>query len=125
MLTRNAAVAPESAERRLADRTQVGCPAQLHLTTGIRVGTLWDLSQTGARVHTAEPPRPGTTALLKWQANEAFCKVVWSRDDMCGIAFDRPLKDGMVSETLREQIHRAGPVASVGKIPLGQKRSRF
>lgn len=104
-------------------RSRVECPAQLHLTIGMRQGMLWDLSETGARLHTPEPPRAGTTALLKWNGHEAFCKVMWATEDMCGLAFDRPLKPGMLDGTVQDN-PPAGPVAAVTNIPLGQKRSR-
>ena len=111
-------------ERRLTERSPVECRAQLHLTIGIRVGVLLDLSESGARIQTDSPPRVGTTALLKWETHEAFCKVMWAKDDMCGVAFDRPLKQTMLLETLQQNSRPAGPIAAVGNIPLGQKRSR-
>jgi hypothetical protein len=116
------AVAP--ADRRAANRTRIECPANLHLTIGVRQGMLWDLSTTGARIHTDNPPRTGTTALLKWQTHEAFCKVVWTTENQCGVQFDRPIARTLVDETVEEVEQPSGPVAAVGNIPLGQKRSR-
>lgn len=112
-------------ERRSADRSRVSCPAQLHLTSGIRVGALWDLSTTGARIQMTEPPRPGAEALLRWQDYEAFCRVIWVAEDMCGLAFHRPLAPGMLDETLSEEERRTGPAAQVRNIPLGRKRSHL
>jgi hypothetical protein len=120
----NAGLATAPDERRGAVRNAVECPAQLHLTVGIRPGTVADLSTSGARFHTESPPPVGMTALLKWQDHEAFCKVVWSRDGMCGVQFDRPLSPAMLDETLQEDARRNGPVAAVRNIPLGQRRSR-
>ena len=111
-------------ERREAERTRTHCPAQLHLTTGMRPGELRDLSETGARVQIEAPPRPGTEALLKWQSHEALCRVVWAKDDMCGVMFFRRLPRTMLDETLQEEARPAGPPATVTNIPLGQKRRR-
>jgi hypothetical protein len=119
------AVAAVPVERRGSERSPIGCPAQLHLTIGIRVGSLWDLSETGARFQSEHPPRVGMEALIKWQSHEAFCKIVWVTGDMCGLAFDRPLSRMMLDESLKEEARRTGPVAAVSNIPLGQKRSRI
>lgn len=119
----HAALAQTPVERRAAPRTRLECPAKLHLTVGIRVGTLLDLSSGGARFHSDNPPPEGMTALLQWQSHEAFCKVVWATADMCGLAFDRPLSRALVEGSAEEDARR-GPAASVGNIPLGQRRSR-
>jgi hypothetical protein len=84
---------------------------------------LSELSITGARFQTAEPPQAGLSGMLRWHTHEAFCRVVWSTGGVCGLAFDRPLKRHLLDDTL-EHDARTGPVAAVGKIPLGQKRSR-
>lgn len=102
---------------------RVECPAELHLIGSIRAGKLSDLSVTGARFQTGEPPQAGLSGMLKWQTHEAFCKVVWSVGELCGLAFDRPLKRALIDRTLEHEA-RTAPVAAVGNIPLGQKRSR-
>ena len=97
------------------------------MMVGVRAGSLWDLSETGARIQVDQPPKVGAEALLKWQTYEAFCRVVWAKDDMCGVAFDRPLSSAMLDEALRqeeEERRPSGPVATVGNIPVGTKRSR-
>src|SRR3569623_3558780 len=119
-----AAVATVPAERRGAERSRRERPAQLHLTVGIRLGTLWDLSTAGARFETDNPPPVGMTAFLKWQDHEAFCKIVRATSDSCGLMFDRPLSSALVDDSVEEEIKRCGPIAAVGNIPLGQKRSR-
>lgn len=112
-------------ERRSTERARVACPAQLHLTTGVRAGALWDLSTAGARVALDDPPRVGTEVLLKWQSHEAFGRVVWVNDGMCGVTFDRMLPRAMLDEGLlpqEEAARPAGPAAAVGSIPLGRPR---
>ncbi len=126
----HAQVAAVPDERRSAERSRIDCPAQLHLTIGVRFGSLWDLSLGGARVRVSDPPRVGSEVLLKWQSHEAFCHVIWATEDMCGLSFDRALSPEMLDESLKEEqeaakTRPAGPVAAVGNIPLGQKRRRF
>ena len=112
-------------ERRLCGRARTDCAARLQTPGGDWHGRLWDLSETGARIHVAKPPAEGVLALLKWQTNEVFCRVVWSADDMCGVAFERQLSASVVAETLGEEVIDRGPAASVGSIPAGTRRSRL
>ena len=122
-----AAPEPLPIERRNAGRARADCPARLQTPGGNWYGRLWDLSETGARVQVENPPAQGVMCLISWQANEVFCKVVWSAEDMCGVQFERPLARAIVMETLGEPEPEApaGPVASVGNIPVGQRRQRF
>lgn len=112
-------------ERRMCGRARTDCAARLQTPGGDWHGRLWDLSETGARIHAANPPAEGVLALLKWNANEVFCRVVWSADDMCGVAFERPLDNSVVADTLGEAAIDRGPAASVGSIPVGTRRSRL
>ena len=120
----HAKVAAVPADRRDSERTRTECPAQLHLTSGSRLGTLWDLSESRARVQVKNPPRPGTEALLKWHSHEAQSRIVSARDDTSRVEFFRPLSRTMLDETLRDEPKPIGPTAAVTNIPLGQKRSR-
>jgi len=114
------AIAPM--ERRTAPRTAVNCTARLRTCFGDRMGSLSDLSLSGARFHTSEPPKEGTTALLEWESNDAICRVVWSRDGMCGILFDRPIARHIVDKCAPLEVP-SEPPAEVGKIPLGKRSS--
>ena len=69
MLARTLEVSTVPTERRGAERSRVGCPAQLHLTSGIRVCMLVDLSTSGARIQLLEGRRVGSEGLLKWQSH--------------------------------------------------------
>jgi hypothetical protein len=113
-------------ERRVSGRARADCEARLQTPGGDWRGRLWDLSETGARVQVANPPAEGVLALLKWNASEVFCRVVWSADDMCGVVFERPLAGSVVAETVGHEVAvDRGPAASVGSIPVGQRRSRL
>lgn len=114
-------------ERRAAGRASTDCPARLRTPGSDWHGRLWDLSEAGARVQVENPPAPGTTCLIGWQANELFCRVVWSIDDMCGVLFERPIPSAAVMETIGQPEPEApsGPAASVGNIPIGRRRSRL
>jgi PilZ domain len=48
-------------------------------------------SRTGCCLHLEEPPRVGTTALVRIEAIEALGTVAWVKGNRCGITFDGPL----------------------------------
>ena len=109
-------------ERRANPRTEVSCAARLRTSFGDREGSLSDLSISGARFHTPNPPKEGSTALLEWETHDAMCRVVWTRGDVCGLLFDRPIPRHVVDKCAPASVS-AEPPAEVGKIPLGQRSS--
>lgn len=127
MLSTRAALATQPIERRAAGRARTDCPVRLRTPGTDWHGRLWDLSEAGARVQVANPPAQGTTCLIGWQANELFCRVMWSMDDMCGVLFERPIPAAAVMETLGEPEPEvpSGPAASVGNIPIGRRRGQL
>lgn len=115
--------APMLLERRTARRWRATCAASLQTLTEENSGQLWDLSETGARLQIGDPPQQGSTAWLKWGSEKVVCRVVWIADDMCGVAFERPLNPAVVAETTRMIGEIEQPVATVKNIPVGRKRS--
>lgn len=110
-------------ERRAARRTRATCVASLRTLTRECVGHLWDLSETGARISVDSPPEVGETAVLKWGPEKVMCRVVWVDRDMCGLSFDTPIDAGVVAASARLIGIVEQPVAAVGNIPVGRKRS--
>lgn len=128
MLSSRVAPQLQPIERRAVGRARTDCPARLRTPGGDWHGRLWDLSEASARVQVDSPPAQGVMCLIGWQANELFCRVVWSADDMCGVLFERPIPYALVLETLGEDAEPeapSGPAASVGNIPIGRRRSRL
>ena len=60
---------------------------------------LADLSISGARILTNDPPKKGTEVLLRWDQFEAFGEVVWTGGVHCGIAFFDPIPEQSVLAT--------------------------
>jgi PilZ domain-containing protein len=110
-------------ERRASRRTRATCAASLQTLTVETFGYLWDLSQTGARVSVESPPPVGESAVLKWATDKVMCRVIWIDRDMCGVAFDRPIDEATVASSARLIGIVEQPVATVGNIPVGRKRS--
>lgn len=116
-----AAVLPD---RRVARRYLVDCPARMVMSGGERDGRLSDLSEHGARLDTLQPPPAGTTGFLRWGSEEHYCKVIWANDGCCGLQFERPIARAIVEATCSHVEVSLKPVAALGRIPIGQKRSR-
>lgn len=110
-------------ERRAARRSRVTCAASLQTISAENLGQLWDLSQTGARIKADDPPEPETTAILRWASEQVMCRIVWTDDDMCGVAFDRAIEGSVVAAAARMTGVIEKPIASISNIAVGQKRS--
>ncbi len=119
----NVKTAEVQPDRRVARRYVVDCPARFTMAGGDRDGRLSDLSEHGARLETALAPSPGATGFLRWEGEEHYCKVIWSADGRCGLQFERPITTGLVEKTCSHVEVTLKPVAAVGRIPLGQRRS--
>jgi hypothetical protein len=67
---------------------------------------LMNVSATGARLRGGDLPDVGGDLVLKIDKTEAFGTVQWKRQDLCGVAFDQPLREPQV-EQLRSEASRA------------------
>lgn len=114
------AMAIEATERRVDERSSVSCQAVLHTSYARMRGMLTDLSTGGARFEAELVPREGITALLEWEGRETLCRVVWSKEGICGLAFDRPIAAHLVNRAADRKLRTE--FAEMGKIPLGQRR---
>ncbi len=112
-----------AADRRASRRVRVTCPATLQTMTTMTEGTLGDISETGAQFEADEPPGKGATAVLKWGSYEAVCTIIWHDDGACGVWFKQPLSAEVVAETAALDKVLELPIASVGNISQGRKRS--
>ena len=112
-------------ERRTSERLDLDCPATLCTPYARLPGEMSDISTGGACFRSEEIlPRPGTMAMIDWDGREFMCRVVWSKKDMCGLAFDKPLPRELVGEVV-EQWRPPEPAAAMGNIQMGARRNRF
>ena len=116
---------PFLVERRAARRTRATCAASLRTLSSETFGHLWDLSETGARVSVEKPPEPGESAMLKWGAEKAMCRVIWVEHDICGLAFDSPIGREIVESSARLIGIVEQPAAAIGNIAIGRRRSEM
>jgi len=83
----------EQPHRRESSRLRVRLPARLITLSAQQSGILLDLSLTGCRVQTSRQPfAVGTQVVLTWGPFEEFGEVVWTHQDISGIAFYDPLR---------------------------------
>ncbi|WP_340587830.1 PilZ domain-containing protein [Erythrobacter alti] len=92
----------QAPERRAGPRTRVDCIAALLMPSGDRPGRLFDISATGARLSTQDPPAAGCSGILDWTIHEAFCRVTWSKPGMCGVEFDKPISAEVLKKTIEK-----------------------
>lgn len=111
-------------DRRVARRYLVDCPARMVTSGGERDGRLSDLSQHGARLETQQSPVAGMTGFLRWNGEEHYCKVIWRNEERCGLQFERPISQAVVEAACSHIEVTLKPIAALGRIPLGQRRSR-
>jgi hypothetical protein len=111
------------AERRASRRVRVTCAATLQTMTTMTHGILGDISESGARFVAEEPPGKGATALLKWGTHEAVCTIIWHDEGACGLWFKHKLAPELVAETSAMDRVVEMPIASVGNITQGRKRT--
>lgn len=113
------------AERRRSARFTIDIPVTLRTISGDRECRMANISDTGAKLETAEPPREGISGWLIMGEEELYCTVIWANEGACGVEFERALGEERLIEIAGEQVKKTVPIANTGKIQMGRKRSSF
>jgi hypothetical protein len=74
-----------------AERVRVSMTASIVTMNAYQYPELADISQTGAKLRGSPLPPKGSTALLRAGPLEVLCRVVWVKDEECGLRFDEPV----------------------------------
>lgn len=109
-------------EQRRSSRLVVEIPVGFKTVSGIRECQMANISDHGAKLDLADPPREGVSGWLMLDGSEIYCTVIWSGDRSCGIEFERTLGDQTLMRIAGKQ-DRQGPAANFGRIQQGRKRS--
>lgn len=89
-----------------ATRAPVKLDASIVTMNAYQFPELADISQTGAKLKGEPLPPKGTSALLRVNGLEVLCRVIWVKDDACGLRFEEA-----VSPATLKQIQLDGAVA--------------
>ena len=116
------ALPADANERRQAEREEVSCQVVLHTSYARMRGMLTDLATGGARFVAELVPGEGVSALLEWEGHDSICRVVWTKPDACGLAFEPRLARHIVDK-YAAPARPAEPPAELGRIAQGKRSS--
>ena len=85
------AVSQSVRNRRRSPRASVLLPASVVTMSAYQYLELLNLSATGAKLRGPDVPAPGKTAMFRLDHFQVLCKVVWAKDDLCGVRFEEIL----------------------------------
>jgi hypothetical protein len=88
--------------RRSAARAPAPFLAVLSTITHDHHAVLRNISRAGARFSAPVLPGEGEELIFKAEGVQAFGRVVWSKDEQCGVAFDGPILTGEFERLRRE-----------------------
>ncbi|HEY8433425.1 MAG TPA: hypothetical protein VIK68_02305 [Sphingomicrobium sp.] len=88
--------------RRKSAREQVVLAGSALTLSSSRAVIVTEVSPTGAKLVGRHLPKKGTTALITVGKIELFADIVWSANDECGIAFEKPLSADVTDHLKRE-----------------------
>jgi len=91
--------------RRVDGRTAAGICGVIRTLLFNHAVEVTDVSESGARLAGPGLPSAGQELFLRIGGIELFARVVWSRDELCGVAFDESLAPAEL-ERLREETRR-------------------
>jgi hypothetical protein len=111
------------AERRRTRRFPVEIPVALRTINGTRQCRLGNVSDAGANLELENPPAVGVCGWLVMSDEEVYCRVVWSNEASCGIAFERALPIATLEGIVGAKLPAHGPLINHGNIPMGRKRA--
>ncbi|GAA3891090.1 hypothetical protein GCM10022276_07800 [Sphingomonas limnosediminicola] len=88
--------------RRSDNREQVALAGSAMALTRSRSIIISDLSSEGAGLDGRDLPLPGHEVLVVIGTRDAFAKVVWRRDDKCGVHFEESLAPEHIEQMKQE-----------------------
>lgn len=111
-------------ERRAHTRVLAYCPAELRTPSGRRSAQVTNISIGGARLQLAGPPGAGERVILECGSLTTICKVVWTTDAACGLAFEQPVSQAVVAEISGQAVPPPPPEADLRSVVSNLRQSR-
>lgn len=109
-------------QRRMTRRIICEFPAILCTLRGNLTARIIDISERGAKLQIEGIVEPSANVRLQIEGQDTYCTIIWSRDNKCGVEFERPLNPQSLSKVLENAIEEFTPIACTDLIPMGQKR---
>jgi hypothetical protein len=104
--------------RRRASRASVLLPASVVTMSAYQYLEVLNLSPSGAKLRGSPIPEIGKTAMFRLDGYQLLCKVVWAKDDLCGVRFDE-LMPPRVLQSFRE----AGSTAKLDMLTPAEQQA--
>lgn len=95
--------------RRRSPRASLLLPASVVTMSAYQYFDLVNLSATGAKLRGPDMPLIGKTALFRLDPFQALCRVMWVKDELCGIRFEE-----LLSPTLLAHFRTVADTAQFG-----------
>ena len=102
--------------RRRAPRASVLLPASVVTMDAYQFLEVVNLSPTGAKLRGPATLEIGKPAMFRLDQFNVLCKIVWVKDDLCGVRFDEAVPPRVLA-----QFRQAGDTAQVGMLTPDEK----
>gem|GEM_PF-3967620 len=96
-------------QRRVARRITCDFPAILCTLRGNLQSRIVDISERGAKLQIEGIVEPSANVRLQIEGQDTYCAIIWSRDDKCGLEFERPLNAQTLSSVLENATEEFAP----------------
>ncbi|HEY0164290.1 MAG TPA: PilZ domain-containing protein [Sphingomicrobium sp.] len=104
--------------RRRAPRASVLLPASVVTMSAYQYLEVVNLSPTGAKLRGSPRPEVGKTAMFRLDGFQLLCKIVWAKDDLCGVRFDE-----LIPPRVLAMFRDAGNTAKLGMLTPAEQQA--
>ena len=105
--------------RRRSERASLLLPASVVTMSAYQYFELVNLSATGAKLRGPATPVIGRTALFRLDQFQILCKVVWAKNDLCGVHFDE-----IIPPRVLAHFRKSGSTAQVGMLTPDEEQAK-
>jgi hypothetical protein len=104
--------------RRRSDRASVLLAASVVTMSAYQYFELVNLSATGAKLRGPSTPSVGKSALLRLDGFQVLCKVVWVKNDLCGVHFEE-----LIPPRVLAHFRKVGSTAQLGMLTPDEQQA--
>lgn len=108
-----------SRNRRRSRRASVLLRSSVVTMSAYQYPEVINLSPTGAKLRGPTLPGLGETAIFRLDGFEVLCKVMWVKEELCGIGFDEPIPAAVLAE-----FRTAGDIRKFGMLTLDEQQAK-